>query len=273
MAEPAAFAWAEPWYRRRGVRMTGVVVAFLLLAALSAKALVRGGRRAEQREHTADGTESAAAAQPAPPAANAAPPIPPPAAVPAPAPAPIAAAPPAPVPAASADAAAVVTVAGKPEPPPAPAKVAANTPEQVPPKPSEKTPPEEERAPAEKIAPDEAEDDAAAAAHAETPRGEAAAHPASVSVSVKSDPDGTRVSTRHKSYGTTPLSIKLAPGYTYELNFNKAGYAPLSKRYTAGSRAGQSVRVTLTKLPEPPKKVEPEPAPPPPPRKKGWFSR
>ena len=94
-----------------------------------------------------------------------------------------------------------------------------------------------------------------------------------VSVSVKSDPEGTHVATRHKSYGTTPLSIKLAPGYTYELNFSKPGYLPVSKRYTVGSRPTQSVRVTLKKVPEPPKKVEPAEAPPPPPKKKGFFTR
>src|SRR5438552_18675100 len=54
MLEPGRFEWAEPWYRRRAVRMTGVAAAFLLLAALSAKALVRGGHRAGEPDHTAN---------------------------------------------------------------------------------------------------------------------------------------------------------------------------------------------------------------------------
>jgi hypothetical protein len=99
-------------------------------------------------------------------------------------------------------------------------------------------------------------------------------------VLIKSDPTGTRVSTGRHVFGTTPLTLKLRPGNSYELTFNKAGYAPLSRRYHFDEREPQTLRVTLKKTPEPHKAAAPaapapaaKPAPPAKPEKKGWFGR
>jgi serine/threonine protein kinase len=97
-----------------------------------------------------------------------------------------------------------------------------------------------------------------------------------VAVTFKSEPEGAHVATRTHAYGTTPQAVKLVPGSTYELTFTKAGYAPATKRYVApaATKGAQTFRVSLKKLPEPPKKsVEARaPSPPQPPRK-GWFTR
>jgi hypothetical protein len=94
-------------------------------------------------------------------------------------------------------------------------------------------------------------------------------------VAIKSDPDGTRVMTGKHVFGTTPLTLKLRPGNSYEFTFAKTGYVSLSRRYRFEGEAPQTLRVTLKKVPEPPKKAEPPPVvrgPPPVPRK-GFFSR
>jgi hypothetical protein len=266
MLNPASFSWAEPWYRRRGPRIGGAV-ALLIVLALSANALMRGGRHADKA--TANAPEAA------PPAAPAAQPAPPPA----PAPTPVAApAPPAPAPAAAkatapaADAASAPTAAGA-----APALAAAAEPPAV-------EPPAAPRA-AEAPRSDDAD----------TASESAQAH--SVSVMLKSDPEGSKVSTRHRSYGTTPVAIKLRPGSTHELTFSKPGYLPQSKRYRVTDKDTQLVRVSLKKVPEPaaarrasaakPKPASKPAAPsqsqkksppaaearPAPPKKKDFFSR
>jgi hypothetical protein len=99
-------------------------------------------------------------------------------------------------------------------------------------------------------------------------------------VMIKSDPDGTRVATGRHVFGTTPLTLKLRPGNSYELTFTKAGYAPVTRRYRFDEQQSQTLRVTLKKLADAKKPVAPTPAklPPPPvlspaPQKKGWFGR
>ena len=98
-------------------------------------------------------------------------------------------------------------------------------------------------------------------------------------VVIKTDPDGTRVSTGKHVFGTTPLTVKLRPGNSYDFTFTKPGYAPLSRKYRFDSEEPQTLRVTLKKsAPEPHKATAPAPAvkpaaPPPPPPKKGFFAR
>ena len=74
-------------------------------------------------------------------------------------------------------------------------------------------------------------------------------------------------------FGTTPLTLKLRPGNSYELTFTKAGYQSLSRRYRFENEEPQTLRVTLKKAPEPHKAAAPPPPPPPPPPKKGFFAR
>ena len=80
-------------------------------------------------------------------------------------------------------------------------------------------------------------------------------------VAIKSEPDGSRVTTGKHVFGTTPLTVKLRPGNSYEFTFTKAGYAPLVRRYRFDEDEGQTLRVTLKKAPEP-KKPAPAPRPP-----------
>jgi hypothetical protein len=119
----------------------------------------------------------------------------------------------------------------------------------------------------------------AAAAPADDDEAAAKQKPPQFPVLIKSDPVGTRVSTGRHVFGTTPLTLKLRPGNSYELTFNKAGYAPLSRRYRFDEREPQTLRVTLKKAPEPHKAAAPpvapaaKPAPAVKPEKKGWFGR
>ncbi len=94
-------------------------------------------------------------------------------------------------------------------------------------------------------------------------------------VAIKSDPEGSRVTTGRHQFGTTPLTLKLRPGNGYELTFSHAGYAPLSRHYRFEAYAPQTLHVTLKKLPEPHKAAAaPSPArPAPPPAAKSFFSR
>jgi hypothetical protein len=100
-----------------------------------------------------------------------------------------------------------------------------------------------------------------------------------VPVVIKSDPEGSRVTTGKHVFGSTPLTLKLRPGNSYEFTFTKAGYLSQSRRYRFDAEAPQSLRVTLKKAPEPPRKAAPPPPPPPargpPPvqSQKGFFSR
>ena len=75
-----------------------------------------------------------------------------------------------------------------------------------------------------------------------------------IAVTFKTEPEGARVATKNHVYGTTPQPAKLAPG-TYDLTFTKVGYAPASKKYVvpASNKGPQTLRVSLKKLPEPPK--------------------
>jgi hypothetical protein len=96
---------------------------------------------------------------------------------------------------------------------------------------------------------------------------------------IKSDPEGSQVTTGKHAFGTTPLTLKLRPGNSYEFTFTKAGYTTLSRKFRFDGAETQTLRVTLKKTPEPPHKAPP-PAPPPvvrgPPPvapKKSFFTR
>jgi hypothetical protein len=69
-----------------------------------------------------------------------------------------------------------------------------------------------------------------------------------VAVSIKTDPAGTEVSTRHRSFGSTPISLKLQPGSSYELTFSKAGYLPSTKVYKILPTT-RAIRIALKKAP------------------------
>jgi eukaryotic-like serine/threonine-protein kinase len=96
-----------------------------------------------------------------------------------------------------------------------------------------------------------------------------------VPVVIKSDPEGSHVATGRHQFGTTPLTLKLRPGNSYDLTFTRAGYAPVTRHYKPDRQGPQTFRVSLKKIPEAkkppaPAVVAPRPAPPPP---KKFFSR
>ncbi len=96
-----------------------------------------------------------------------------------------------------------------------------------------------------------------------------------VPVVIKSEPEGSHVATGRHQFGTTPLTLKLRPGNSYDLTFSRAGYAPVTRHYKPEGHGPQTLRVSLKKIPESkkvpaPAVVAPKPAPPPP---KKFFSR
>jgi serine/threonine-protein kinase len=258
MSHPPPFVPKDrPWSKRREVQIAGGV-ALVLLLVLAVKPLVRGDRRSPL---LAAATPKPAVSAPPPQAPPAAAPTPaPPAAAPAP-PAAAPTTPPATAPAEAAPAAPAgpppsAEAAVKPASPPVAAK--ADPPADAPAEPKEET-----------AEPGAAADEEGGA----TAKGKAPQYP----VLIKSEPAGSKVSTGRHVFGTTPLTLKLRPGNSYELTFNKAGYMPVSRRYRFEEHEAQTFRVTLKKAPEP-KKPAPAAAPapkpaPPSPAKKGWFGR
>jgi hypothetical protein len=71
-----------------------------------------------------------------------------------------------------------------------------------------------------------------------------------ISVAFKSDPAGSEISTRHHSFGSTPIALRLQPGSSYELTFTKAGYLPMTKVYKI-TPATRAIRIALKKAPPP----------------------
>jgi serine/threonine-protein kinase len=244
MTRPPTFASADlSWHQRTGVRVAIGAAVLLLGAGVAAKLMHAGGS-----------TQAPPAAPPA--QATAAPPPTAPAAPPA--------APAAPPPAAQpgagtvTDSGAAVTHADEGARPSRPAEPAAAAE-------PEKTPSPEP--------PAETDDQEATGPAHEHGKGRLGQFP----VLVKTDPEGSRVATGRHVFGTTPITLKLRPGNSYDLTFTRAGYAPLSRRYHFDANAPQTLHVTLKKLPEPHKVATtpaPKPAPPPPPPPpKGFFSR
>ena len=246
MTHPPAFVGKDKRLSSRREVQIGVGILIIVLLVLSVKALSGGGE--PERARSAPPVASAP-----PPAAQPAPPPPPP--VP-PAPLPVAADPPPPVPPEPAKAPATEpsAVAGAEPPAAAPTKAAANA--------------NAEEEPATEEAAEKKPESAANSKRTPFP------------VAIKSDPDGSRVTTGKHVFGTTPLTVKLRPGNSYEFTFTKAGYAPLVRRYRFDEDEAQTLRVTLKKAPEPKKptaSASPAKAPPPPtpapPKKQGFFTR
>jgi len=250
---------------RREVRAAGAILIVILLG-LAVKA-VRGDRRTEQAALPPAAPEARVEPTPAPPAQPTPAPTPPPAPTPAAAAEPAPAPPPAPAPAPSA---APAPEAGAPAA--APVKVAAAEPAADAPvadkKNAEPAQPAEEERPASDADSTTARSDLGA-------KGKRPQLP----VVIKSDPEGTRVTTGKHVFGTTPLTLKLRAGNSYEFTFTKAGYVSLSRRYRFDGDPAPPLRVTLKKVPESPHKAAPPPPPPvvrgPPPvsQQKGFFSR
>ena len=242
MSRPPVFAAADrAWHQRPSVRI-GIGAAVVLLCAGVGTKLMRSGQRAgAPAQPEAAAAPAAAAPAPAPPVA------------------PPAAAPPAPRPsvAAVADASAAVARA-EAVPPHEPAVAPAQPP------PPATAPPADEA--------NDADEEAASGRGHGHGKGKL-----QFPVLVKTDPEGSRVATGRHVFGTTPLTLKLRPGNSYDLTFSRAGYAPVSRRYHFDANAPQTLRVTLKKLPEAHKvagtPAPPKPAPAPAPSPKGFFSR
>jgi hypothetical protein len=240
MKHPPQFASADRvWHRKPAVRIAGAAAVLLLGAVVSARAL--NGRP-----------------KPAAPAVAAATPPP----VAGPGPKPETPPPPTTEPAPPAVAAADASAA----PPTASAKVdtsgaagAAGAPAAA---------AEHEAAPPA----DDAEDEAPAK---DEPRHATKEKAPQLPVVIRSDPEGSRVATGRHVFGTTPLTLKLRPGNSYELTFTRAGYTTVTRHYKFDGHGPQVLRVSLKKMPEVHKGPTPAPAapPPPPPKKKGFFER
>src|SRR5499427_2209713 len=246
---PPFLAQDRRFMDRRDVRIGGAVL-FVVLVILAARAM-RGGHRAEEPATGAPAVAAAADPKPAPTVAP--PPAPPPPPPPAPSPPPAAEAP-APPPAPAPEAPKVAAAEA-----PDPAKTA------DPPKPAA------EEKPSGSDSDDAKEEPAKEEPAPKTKRQQ-------FSVLMKSDPEGSRVTTGKHAFGSTPITIKLRPGNSYEFTFTKTGYLPLSRRYRFEADAPQMLRVTLKKAPEPPKKAPPAPppevrGPPPVPPHRGFFAR
>jgi len=252
MTHPPHFVGTDRrWTERREVRIGGGVVIAVLVILLF-KALSGGGHKPDAKPET----PTVAAT----PEARPTPPPPPPVAQPAPPPAlpaePVAPAAAAPV----ADATSPSAAAPEPAAPPEKVAVAAPAPEAPP--------------------ADKAEDDQPAEQPAEDSKPAAKPKKPQVPVVIKSDPDGTKVTTGKHVFGTTPLTVKLRPGSSYDFTFSKPGYVSLSRKFRFEGDDPQSLRVTLKKAAvdthkpaataPPPKPAAP---PPPPPRKGGFFTR
>jgi eukaryotic-like serine/threonine-protein kinase len=247
MMHPPQFARQDtPWIKRREVRIAGIVL-LLVIGGFSVRAMVSdrtGGVRNDTVGADRKGAGSGSNVSPKPATPATAP------VVPAPEPPPHAA----PVPAAQAvDAASAVA-----------AKPAGNAVDAAA-KAADAGPSTAEAAAAE-------EPKEPAAAKQERPAKEKRAQQP---VHIKTDPDGTKVSAGKHVFGSTPITVRMRPGNSYELTFTKAGYTTLSRRYRFDDDAPQTLRVSLKKLPEPPKKPAPAPPPagPPAPKKSSWFGR
>jgi serine/threonine-protein kinase len=257
MMHPPQFAIPDrAWHRKPAVRIAGAGAVLLLGAVVSARVL--SGR------HPVDATPPAppVAAEarpstPTPPPPNPAPPAPPPA-LPAVTP--------------STPSAAATDAQGTPSP--TPSAVAADRPE---PAGAAGTSGAGSAAAQDKEPPSPPADDHPGAAEAESGSHHPSKEkPPQVPVVIKSDPEGSHVATGRHQFGTTPLTLKLRPGNSYELTFTRAGYAPVTRHYKPEGQGAQTLRVSLKKIPEAkkppaPAAVAPRPAAPPPAKK--FFSR
>jgi len=230
------------WTERREVRIAGAALIVVLLVF----AVRTFGGSNKKTEPARPAPAVAAAPPPAPPAAAPAPPAPPPA------------------PAAAPEAPAAPTEPAKVAPAEAPAAAKVD----------------DRAEPADKSAADDKGDDKADDKE-EASKAEPAAKAKrpQVPVVIKSDPEGSSVMTGKHTFGKTPLTVRLRPGNSYEFTFAKTGYTTLSRKFRLDGEEPQSLRVTLKKIPEPPKKAAPAApppvvrGPPPVPPKRSFFTR
>jgi hypothetical protein len=263
MLKPPQFqAVDRPWHRRPPVRI-GAAIAVLLLAAVVSARVLSGRHRPQPSAATATAPAPGAAVPPSPPSAQVPPPV-----------------------AENAAHPAIVLDAQGTAPGGAGAHEATAAPRDggAPPQVAvagsvhRTSPASDETAPGtsngtSKDAPaagDSGQDRSSSRAH-----GTSKPKPPQFPVSIKSDPPGTRVATGRQGFGTTPLTLKLRPGNSYDLTFTKAGYAPLLRRYRFEGYGPQTLRVSLKKMPETRKPVPPPAtaAKPTSPAKSGFFSR
>jgi serine/threonine-protein kinase len=240
MQHPPQFAVADRvWHRKPAIRIAGAAALLLLGAVVSARAL-SGRPKSEVAAVAPAAAPQVAAPKPSAPPQPAAPP----------AMAADAQATPAPE-SAKADAAGAAGAGGAGE------------------------------AVAEKAAPPSTDDEAGAAAAApaepDEPRHAKEKTPAAqLPVVIKSDPEGSHVATGRHVFGTTPLTLKLRPGNSYDLTFSRAGYTTVTRHYKFDGHGPQVLKVSLKKVPEvhkAPTPAPPAPPPPPAPKKNGFFSR
>ena len=250
--------WQQASFRKRAARAGGVVL--LLAIAVAALEVARSHERVTRASSVpASGAEKtpAPAAAPAP-------------APPAPAPAPAAATAPAfqPNAAVAASDATPPSAAAGPDAARAPRELAATTPAKA--APAMAATGDEAKEPASEPARDEDEPDADDDKEARDAPDKPAFKKPHVSVAIKSDPDGSQVSTRRRTFGVTPISLKLRPG-SYDLTFTKAGYLPTTKTVLVASST-RSVHVSLKRapVPRPPPAAEERS---PPESKKNWWQR
>jgi serine/threonine protein kinase len=252
MTHPPQFAIPDrAWHRKPSVRIAGAGAVLLLGALVSARAL--SGRHGPEPLVATAAVPSPAQAAPLPPPTPAATtPSPAPAAIPSTPPPPAAAAadaqaaPPSEAPTAKPDAPGAAgssgagALAAHDEPPPA----GDDQPSDAPPE--------------------------AGSHHASKEK------PGQLPVVIKSDPEGSHVATGRHLFGTTPLTLKLRPGNSYDLTFTRAGYATVTRHYKFDGHGPQILRVSLKKVPEVHKAPAPPAAPskpPPPSKKNNFFSR
>ena len=97
--------------------------------------------------------------------------------------------------------------------------------------------------------------------------------PRQVAVTVKSEPDGAKVTTRHHTYGVTPVTIKLRPGHRYALTVTKPGFAATTTHYTVEAAETQTVQVALTRAGETKNRTAESPPPNGPPKsaRANWW--
>jgi hypothetical protein len=84
-----------------------------------------------------------------------------------------------------------------------------------------------------------------------------------VPVVIKSDPEGTRVTTGKHVFGNTPVTVKLRPGKFVRVHVHEGRLHDAGAQVPRRQREPQALRVTLKKIPEPPHKAAP-------PRRRPW---
>ena len=72
-------------------------------------------------------------------------------------------------------------------------------------------------------------------------------NPNVVSVRLESDPPGAQVTVEKRTFGVTPVSVRVRPGLTYDVHFERTGFEAADRRVFVSARKDQKVQVTLGK--------------------------